>query len=256
MSTILEAKDLVKEYGLNKQTRALNGVSISISRGEFIGVMGPSGSGKSTLLNMISTVDRPTKGAVYVENKNVTAMGEYELARFRYENIGFIFQDYNLIDTLTLRENIGVPLVLAGKEKEEIKGKVVEIAEKLGIKEYLDKYPSQCSGGQKQRGAAARALVADPKLIVADEPTGNLDTKSSHELLEFLKELNENEGVTILMVTHDSMIASYTKKLVFLRDGKIEEIIDKGDKDQREFFYEIVDVTSRETQNLFNIMGK
>ncbi|MGG7178754.1 ABC transporter ATP-binding protein [Clostridium paraputrificum] len=256
MSTILVAKNLIKEYGNKGQIKALNDVSLEINEGDFIGIMGPSGSGKSTFLNMIATVDKPTKGKVIIDGTNVTAMGEGQIAKFRYENIGFIFQEFNLIDSLTLRENIGVPLVLASKSKEEIKVKVEGIAKKLDIYDYLDKFPVECSGGQRQRAAAARALVTNPKLIVADEPTGNLDTKNSHELLNFLKELNDNEGITILMVTHDSMIASYTKKLVFLRDGKIEEVLDKGDKDQKEFFYDIVDVTSKETQNLFNIMKK
>ncbi|MGG7178752.1 ABC transporter ATP-binding protein [Clostridium paraputrificum] len=256
MSEILVAKNLVKEYGNKGQIKALNDVSLEINEGDFIGIMGPSGSGKSTFLNMIATVDKPTKGKVIIDGTNVTAMGEGQIAKFRYENIGFIFQEFNLIDSLTLRENIGVPLVLASKSKDEVKSKVEKIAKKLNIYEYLDKFPVECSGGQRQRAAAARALVTNPKLIVADEPTGNLDTKNSHELLNFLKELNDNEGVTILMVTHDSMIASYTKKLVFIRDGQIEEVLDKGNKDQKEFFYDIVDVTSKETQNLFNVMGK
>ena len=256
MKEIVQAVSLIKEYGKDGQIKALNDVSLSVNEGDFIGIMGPSGSGKSTFLNMIATVDKPTKGKVIINGKNVTSMTEGEIATFRYENIGFIFQEFNLIDSLTLRENIGVPLVLANKEKDEIKNNVEEIAKKLDITDYLDKYPVECSGGQRQRAAAARALVSNPKLIVADEPTGNLDTKNSHELLQFLKELNDNEGVTILMVTHDSMIASYTKKLVFLRDGKIEEVIEKSDNDQQKFFYDIVEATSRETQNLFNVMKK
>lgn len=256
MSEVLVAKNLIKLYGNEGVIKALNGVSLTVNQGDFVGIMGPSGSGKSTLLNIIATVDRPTKGAVMIDGKSVNSMGEYAIARFRYENIGFIFQDFNLIDTLTIRENISVPLVLEGLSKVEIKKRVNEIAKKLDIEENLDKYSSECSGGQRQRAAAARALVTNPKIIVADEPTGNLDTKNSHELLEFLKDLNEKDGVTILMVTHDSMIASYSKKLVFLRDGKIEDVIERGEKDQREFFYDIVDVTSKETQSLFSGMGR
>jgi len=256
MKEVIVAKHISKEYGTNDQIKALDDVSISICQGDFIGIMGPSGSGKSTFLNMIGTVDTPTKGSVMIGEKAVSLMGEIEIARFRYENVGFIFQEFNLIDSLTLRENIGLPLALAGKSKIEIKESVEKIAKKLAITEYLYKFPSECSGGQKQRAASARALVANPKIIVADEPTGNLDTKNSHELLQLLQELNENEGVTILMVTHDSMIASYTKKLVFLRDGKIEEVLEKGEKNQQQFFYDIVEVTSRETQNLLNVMAK
>lgn len=256
MNEVIVAKNLVKEYGENNQIKALDDVSISICQGDFVGIMGPSGSGKSTFLNMIGTVDKPTKGSVMVGGKEVILMGEREIAKFRYENVGFIFQEFNLIDSLTLRENIGIPLALAGKSKIEIKERVEKIAEKLNLTEYLYKFPSECSGGQRQRAASARALVADPKIVVADEPTGNLDTKNSHELLQFLQGLNETEGVTILMVTHDSMIASYTKKLVFLRDGKIEEVLEKGEKDQQQFFYDIVEVTSRETQNLLNVMVK
>lgn len=256
MREVLMANNLVKEYGVKGQIKALNGVSLSINEGDFICIMGPSGSGKSTFLNMIATVDTPTSGSVKIDGQSVNSMSEGNIAKFRYENIGFIFQEFNLIDSLTIRENIGVPLVLASKGKDEIRGRVEAIAKKLDIYEYLDKFPVECSGGQRQRAAAARALVTEPKLIVADEPTGNLDTKNSHELLQFLKSLNENENKTIVMVSHDSMIASYSKKLVFIRDGKIEEIIERGNKDQSEFFYDIVDVTSKENQNLFNVMNK
>lgn len=256
MKKILEAENLIKEYGVNGQIKALNGVNLSIMEGDFICIMGPSGSGKSTFLNMIATVDRPTKGRVTIDGNAISGMSESKIAKFRYENVGFIFQEFNLIDSLTLRENIGVPLVLASKGKKEIKERVENIAKKLDIIQYLDKFPVECSGGQRQRAAAARALVTNPMLIVADEPTGNLDTKNSHELLNFIKDLNEEENKTIVMVSHDSMIASYSKKLVFIRDGKIEEIIEKGNKDQSEFFYDIVDVTSKESQNLFKVMNK
>jgi len=256
MREIINAKNLVKIYGNKGQIKALDGVNISICQGDFIGIMGPSGSGKSTFLNMIATIDVPTKGTVTIDGTDISKMGEGIIAKYRYENIGFIFQEFNLIDSLTVQENIAVPLALADVNDKEITDRVLKMAEKLNISESLEKYPSECSGGQKQRVAVARALVSNPKIVVADEPTGNLDTKNSHELLQFLKDLNEKEGVTILMVTHDSMIASYTKKLVFIRDGKIEQVLEKGDKDQQKFFYDIVDVTSRESQNLFNKINR
>jgi putative ABC transport system ATP-binding protein len=254
MKEILVAKDLVRIYGDKSKTRALDGVSLTVSEGDFICIMGPSGSGKSTFLNTIATIDMPNTGVVEANGKSVYKMTEHGLSKFRYENIGFIFQEFNLIDSLSIRENIGVPLMLSGSSADEINAKVEDIALKLNISETLDKFPVECSGGQKQRAASARALVGNPKLIVADEPTGSLDTKSSHELLEILKERNEKDGVAILMVTHDSMVASYSKKLVFLRDGKIDEAIERGELSQKEFFYKIVDITSRDSQSLFNMV--
>lgn len=256
MKEIVIATNLEKVYGTkNAECKALDGVSLTISEGDFIGIMGPSGSGKSTFLNVISTVDIPTKGRVEINGRHVTALSEAEVAKFRYENIGFIFQEFNLIDSLTIKENIAVPLVLASKSKEEIDEKVSKIAEKLDIVELLEKYPIECSGGQRQRAAISRALVTEPKMVVADEPTGNLDSKNSHDLLKLLQDLNQNEGVTILMVTHDSMIASYTKKLVFIRDGKIDTELTRDDLSQRDYFYKIVDITSKESQDLFDKLG-
>jgi len=252
MNCIVEAKDVVKIYGDNEKTQvvALDHVSLNIYEGDFITVMGPSGAGKSTFLNNLSTIDLPTKGSVKINGVEVRAMGETEIGRFRYENLGFIFQEFNLLGTLTIFENVAVPLSLKNIAKDEIKSRVQEIAKKLEIDHLLDKYPDECSGGQRQRVAIARALVTNPKLIVADEPTGNLDSKNSHELLAFLKELNEKEGVTILMVTHDSMIASYSKKLVYIRDGIIDGVIERENMTQREYFYKIVDINSRESQAL------
>ena len=255
MKEIVVAKNLVKLYGYRTKVTALNDVSLTINEGDYICIMGPSGSGKSTLLNVLSTIDMPTKGIVEINNTNIRKMNEFDLGEFRYKNLGFIFQEFNLIDSLTIRENIGVPLTLADKSEDEINKKVEAIAKKLNIYEILDKYPVDCSGGQRQRAAAARALVTEPKMIVADEPTGNLDTKNSHELLKILKELNDKEGITILMVTHDSMIASYSKKLLFLRDGKIDEAIERGQLSQKEFFYKIVEVTSKESQSLLNVLA-
>ena len=251
MKKIIEAKSIIKVYGDKAKVKALNGVSLTVNESDFVCIMGPSGTGKSTFLNILATIDRPNGGEVKINDKNVTIMSEKEISRLRYENIGFVFQEFNLIDSLTIRENIGVPLVLANKDKEYINKKVEAISKDLNIHNLLDKFPSECSGGQKQRAAICRALVTNPKMIVADEPTGSLDTKSSHELLKILQERNEKDGIAILMVTHDSMIASYSKKLVFLRDGKIDEEIERKSLTQKEFFYKIVDTTSRESQSLF-----
>ena len=181
------------------------------------------------------------------------SMKERELSKFRYENLGFIFQDFNLLDNLTVKENIAIPLILASKPKKEIIERVNEISSKLGITQLLNKYPAQCSGGQSQRIACARALVSNPRIIIADEPTGSLDTKNSHELLKMLKELND-EGITIIMVTHDNIIASYSKKLIFIRDGKVEAVLNRGEESQKEYFYKIVDITSKDSQNLIDML--
>lgn len=250
---ILTAKNVTKIYGVGTKhpVTALEDVSLSMYEGDFICVMGPSGSGKSTFINNLSTIDVPTKGKVYINGKEVRTMSEGEVGKFRYENLGFIFQEFNLLDSLTIFENIAVPLTLMNTPLKEIKERVQATAEKLGVVELLEKYPNECSGGQRQRAAIARALVTNPKLIVADEPTGNLDSKNSHDLLEFFKKLNDEEGVSILMVTHDSMIASYSSKLLYIKDGHIEETIERGDMSQKEYFYKIVDVNSVESQKLF-----
>ena len=253
MAVIVEANNITKIYGTNEnnQVVALKDVSVSIEEGDFITIMGPSGSGKSTFLNNISTIDLPTKGKVKINGTEIRTMGEIEIGRFRYQNLGFIFQEFNLIPTLRVFENIAVPLTLANVSKKDIKRRVHEIAKKLEIEQLLEKYPSECSGGQRQRVAISRALITQPKLIVADEPTGNLDSKNSHELLALLKSMNELDGVTILMVTHDSMIASYSKKMFYIKDGVIDGIIEKNELSQRDYFYKIVDMNSKESQNLF-----
>jgi putative ABC transport system ATP-binding protein len=255
MKEIIAVKRLVKIYEGASSTRALNDVSLTVNEGDFICIMGPSGSGKSTFLNIIANIDVPTQGAVEFNGKNIFEMSESKVGEFRRDNIGYIFQDFNLIDTLTVGENIRVPLTLANRSKRECNDRVAEIADKLNISELLDKFPSECSGGQRQRAAAARALVLNPKMIVADEPTGNLDTKNSHDMLKILKERNEKEGIAIVMVTHDSMVASYAKRLLFLRDGKIDDCLEKGNLTQKEFFYKIVDITSKESQGLFEVIG-
>lgn len=250
---VLVANNVIKIYGEHTKQPfvALKGIDLTIYEKDFICIMGPSGSGKSTFINVLSTIDFPTTGKVYIGGQDVTTMTEKQLGEFKYQNLGFIFQDFNLIDSLTFFENIAVPLSLSKATKKEIEQEVVEVAKKLEIDHLLNKYPDECSGGQRQRAAIARALVNHPKLIVADEPTGNLDSENSHELLKLFRKLNSEEGVTILMVTHDSMIASYSKKLLFIKDGELETTIEKNDMSQKEFFYKIVDANSKEQQGLF-----
>lgn len=252
MSKVLEAKNITKIYNKNKKNefKALHNISLDIESGDFICIMGPSGSGKSTLLNNLSTIDFPTSGKVLINGKNVLTMNEFELGQFRYRNLGFIFQNYNLLGTLTLFNNIAIPLTLANEPLDYIQKRVKEVAEDLGITAYLDKYPSECSGGQNQRAAIARALVAKPNLIVADEPTGNLDSSNSHQILTILKELNEEKNVTVLMVTHDAMIASYAKKLLYIIDGRLDAILEKKDKTQKDYYNEIVALNSKEALEL------
>ena len=251
---ILIAKNVTKIYGVGTKNpyTALKDVSLEMEEGEFICVMGPSGAGKSTFINNLSTIDLPTKGFVYINGKEVRQMSEREIGRFRYENLGFIFQEFNLLDSLTIFENIAVPLTLAGKKKKDIQESVNQIAKKLGVEMILNKYPSECSGGQRQRAAICRALVTKPILIVADEPTGNLDSKNSHELLSLFRDLNVNSGVSILMVTHDPKIASYSSKLLYIKDGVIDETIERQNMSQKEYFYKIVDINSTESQALFD----
>ena len=250
---ILIAENVTKIYrlGTRNPVTALKDVSLTMYEGDFICVMGPSGSGKSTFINNLSTIDIPTKGKVFINGKEVRTMGENEIGQFRYENLGFIFQEFNLLDSLTIFENIAVPLTLSNTPLNEIKERVTQMAQKLDVEALLDKYPNECSGGQRQRAAIARALVTNPKLIVADEPTGNLDSKNSHDLLQLFKKLNDEEGVSILMVTHDSMIASYSKQLLYIKDGQIAETLQKKDMSQKDYFYKIVDVNSVESQKLF-----
>lgn len=243
MQKTLEIKNLKKYYGTrNNITKAVNDLSLEIEEGEFVAIMGASGSGKTTLLNCISTIDEVTSGHIYIDGKDITELQEKELAKFRRENLGFIFQDFNLLDTLTISENISLALIINKENVNQVDKKVTSIAEKLGISEILNKYPYEVSGGQKQRCACARALINNPKIILADEPTGALDSKSSRMLLETMDEMNENLQATILMVTHDSFSASFCKRVLFLKDGKIFNEIRRGEKDRKEFFNEILDV--------------
>ena len=247
MEEILKVTDLKKVYGKRgAATTALNGVSFSLRGGEYVGIMGASGSGKTTLLNCVSTIDRPTSGSILVDGKELSDLRGKELARFRRERLGFIFQDCNLLDTLTAFENIALALSIVGTPAGEIKGRVEEMAALLGISECLEKYPYQMSGGQQQRCAAARAMVTRPALVLADEPTGALDSKSARLLLERLEVLNRERGATILMVTHDAFTASCCRRVVFLRDGQIFEELRRGEgEDRRAFFQNIIRVVTQ-----------
>ena len=245
MSEILTVTDLKKVYGKGGSlTRALDGVSLALEAGEFVGVMGPSGSGKTTLLNCVSTIDRPSAGSIVIDGRELTRLKGKELAKFRRERLGFIFQDCNLLDTLTAYENIALSLSIIRALAGEIDRRVRETAELLGIDDCLDKYPYQMSGGQQQRCAAARAMVTRPALVLADEPTGALDSKSSQLLLDQLDGLNRELGATILMVTHDPLTASCCRRVVFLRDGKLFLELRRGESSRKDFFQKIIRVVT------------
>ena len=243
MKEVLKIENLKKYYGVNTNiTKAVDGISFSVLEGEFVAIMGASGSGKTTLLNCVSTIDTVTSGHIIVDNRDITTVKEDDLADFRKENLGFIFQDFNLLDTLTIEENIALSLIINNENTNKVDEKVKNIADKLGISDILKKFPYEVSGGQKQRCACARALINSPKLILADEPTGALDSKSSRLLLETMDEMNRKLKATILMVTHDSFSASFCKRVLFLKDGKIFNEIIKGEKTRKEFFNEILDM--------------
>lgn len=243
MKEILRLEHIQKFYGnQGNLTKAISDISFSVNSGEFVGIMGASGSGKTTLLNCISTIDTVSAGHIYLDGADVTEIKEKELARFRRENLGFVFQDFNLLDTLTISENIALALTINKVPEPQIAGKVKEMAQSLNIIDILDKYPYQVSGGQKQRCACARAIINKPKLILADEPTGALDSHSSQMLLGTMQSINEQLGATILMVTHDAFSASYAGRILFLRDGKIFTEILKGGNSRKEFFEKILDV--------------
>ena len=243
MKEILKLYHIQKYYGNGGNvTKAIQDISFSIQEGEFVGIMGASGSGKTTLLNCISTIDTVSAGHIYLDGTDVTEINEKRIARFRRENLGFVFQDFNLLDTLTISENIALALTINKVPAGEIDGQVQEMARKLNITDILDKYPYQVSGGQKQRCACARAIINQPKLILADEPTGALDSHSSQMLLSTIQSINEDLGATILMVTHDAFSASYANRILFMRDGAIFTEIRKGDASRRTFFEKILDV--------------
>ncbi|MGM9932120.1 ABC transporter ATP-binding protein [Pradoshia sp.] len=238
---ILEAVKVHKMYGnkFNKQ-EVLQGVDLTIAKGEFIGIMGASGSGKTTLLNVLSSIDKASRGTIYIEGQEMTKMKDKKLAQFRMNHLGFIFQDYHLLDTLTVKENILLPLSVQKANKKEAERRFKEIAETLGINDIKDKYPNEISGGQKQRTAAARAFIHEPSIIFADEPTGALDSKSASDLLHKLGQLNDELKATIVMVTHDPLAASYCSRVIFIKDGQIYTQLNKGDENRQQFFKDLM----------------
>ncbi|MFJ7983527.1 ABC transporter ATP-binding protein [Lysinibacillus xylanilyticus] len=245
MKTIVEATNIKKVYGDRGNTfTALENIDFSVREGEFVGIMGPSGAGKSTLLNILATIDKPTSGEILIDGTSILNMNEDRLSAFRRDKLGFIFQDYNLLDTLTVRDNIILPLALAKNDVMEIDRKVHEIADRFGIHSILEQYPYEISGGQKQRTAASRAIISNPSLILADEPTGALDSKSATDLLESLQGLSNEEEATILMVTHDAFAASYCQRVLFIKDGSMFTELAKGKASRKEFFKKILDVLS------------
>lgn len=243
MEKVLEVKNIEKYYG-NKGnlTKAIDNISFNVFKGEFVGIMGASGSGKTTLLNCISTIDKVTSGDIIVNNNDITKLKGDKLNKFRREDLGFIFQDFNLLDTLTNYENIALALTIQGVKPKEIDDRIKDISKKLGIEKILNKYTYEVSGGQKQRVASARAIITNPKLVLADEPTGALDSKSARMLLENFEYLNNKLNATIVMVTHDAFTASYCKRILFIKDGKIFNELTKGDSTRKEFFDKIIDV--------------
>lgn len=243
---VMEVKNVKKIYNSKSngnQSQALKDISFSVEKGEFLGIMGPSGSGKSTLLNVISTIDTPTSGTVKIGGKSIINLDEDELSDFRRKRLGFIFQDYNLLDTLSLKENIMLPLSLAKTAPAIIDKKVKKISSILGIDKIINKSPYEVSGGQRQRAAAARAIITEPELILADEPTGALDSKSSTELLENLSQLNKNNNATIVMVTHDAFSASYCNRIIFIKDGLLNCELEKSGS-RKEFYAQILETLS------------
>ncbi|CAM3634703.1 ABC transporter ATP-binding protein [Marinicrinis lubricantis] len=238
---VLEASKIRKSYGnkMNKQ-EVLKGIDLSIEKGEFVSIMGASGSGKTTLLNVLSSIDQVSGGTIQIENKEITNMKEKELAEFRKHHLGFIFQDYNLLDTLTVKENILLPLSVTSISKREANQRFQAVAEELGIYELRNKYPNEISGGQKQRTSAARAFIHEPSIIFADEPTGALDSKSASDLLNKLSELNLKRKATIVMVTHDPVAASYCHRVIFIKDGQMYTQLNRGGESRQAFFQDIM----------------
>ncbi len=240
---LLEIKNLKKIYTTRfggSEVRALNNISFSVEEGEFVAIMGESGSGKTTLLNIIASLDKPTSGEILLENRNIVNISDKEISAFRRNNLGFVFQDYNLLDTFSLKDNIFLPLVLSGKKYDEMNNRIKEIAPKLNIQDILEKYPYEVSGGQKQRAAVARALITNPKIILADEPTGALDSKASFNLLNIFSQINFS-GQTILMVTHSARAASYAKRVLFIKDGEVFHQIYSGNQNKEGMYQKISD---------------
>lgn len=245
MNEILKICDLEKYYG-NKGsiTKAVDGISFNISKGEFVGIMGASGSGKTTLLNCISTIDTATSGHIYIDGDDITEIKSKQLSKFRRDKLGFIFQDFNLLDTLTAFENIALSLTIKNTPTNKVEKLVKAVASKLNITDVLYKYPYQMSGGEKQRVASARAIITNPQLVLADEPTGALDSKSARMLLETFEKINSGLAATILMVTHDPFSASYCQRIIFIKDGKVFTELIKGDSSRKDFFDKIINVVT------------
>lgn len=244
MEKILKVEKIEKYYGSHSSlTKAIDNISFEVDKGEFVAIMGASGSGKTTLLNVISTIDKVTSGHIYVAGEDITKLKGNDLNKFRREQLGFVFQDFNLLDTLTAYENIALALSIQNGNNKEMDAKIKKVAEELDILEVLSKYPYEMSGGQQQRVASARAIITNPKLILADEPTGALDSKSAKMLLEKFNYLDEL-GATILMVTHDAFTASYARRVIFIKDGKIFKEIHRGDDSRKQFFDKIIDVVT------------
>lgn len=245
MENVLKVENIEKYYGgKGNVTKAIDNISFQVEKGEFLGIMGPSGSGKTTLLNCISTIDTVTTGNIIINNKDITTLKNRDIEKFRRDELGFIFQDFNLLDTLTAYENIALALTIQEVKPKSIDGRIKDVASKLGICEILNKYPYEMSGGQKQRVASARAIVTNPSLILADEPTGALDSKSSRLLLDSFEKLNEELEATILMVTHDAFTASYAHRILFIKDGKVFNELIRGNDSRKEFFNRIIEVVT------------
>ncbi|WP_071394834.1 ABC transporter ATP-binding protein [Bacillus tuaregi] len=241
--TVLNAEGVNKTYGSKGNAQhVLKGIDFRVTEGEFVGIMGPSGSGKTTLLNTLATIDRVTDGRILIHDHEISKMKDNQLSNIRRQHLGFIFQDYNLLDTLTVKENILLPVSLTKISNDQAESEFYAIAEMLGITELADKYPSEISGGQKQRTSAARALIHSPSLVFADEPTGALDSKAASNLLENLYEINQARQVTIVMVTHDPLASSYCNRVVFLKDGRIFSELYRGEKTREAFFKDILDM--------------
>ncbi len=246
MDSLLVVNQIEKTYGKGEtRVQALNQISFTIDHGEFIGVMGPSGSGKSTLLNVLATIDSPTSGDICLEEENLAKMNEERLADFRRTHLGFIFQDYFLLDSLTAKENILLPLAVAKENAKEMNQKVDAIATTFGIDSLLNQFPYQLSGGQKQRVATCRAMITNPKIIFADEPTGALDSKAASDLLESMSRLNETHETTIMMVTHDAFAASFCRRILFINDGQVQKELIRGNESRKAFFQTILDALAR-----------
>ncbi|MCY9514288.1 ABC transporter ATP-binding protein [Paenibacillus apiarius] len=241
--SMVEIKELCKTYAGKISYEALSHINVSLAEGEFVGIMGPSGSGKTTLMNMIATIDAPTSGEVLIHGSNPFHLSPEKLAIFRRRELGFVFQSFNLLGTLTVKENIVLPLTLDGVNVEELTRRAETVAEKLGITTILHKRTYEISGGQAQRAAIARAIIHRPKLLLADEPTGNLDSKASRDVMETMSKLNKEDGTTMMLVTHDAMAASYCDRVVFIKDGRLQHEISRRDK-QHIFMRNIMDVLS------------